>query len=158
MPGRTWKTRKRLQFQAISSGQQIILSLEERNYRLTLKAREALTHPELQGIDSGETDLIFVDMEELDFTMGMPYNRICARALEYGLHFCRPPDGPLLRLGYDDQPVGEHVVIGMPPLHLWGQPPLVFVVDHSYGRYLRTEEIHPKTMFWPGKQKFCFRQ
>jgi len=64
-----------------------------------------------------DLDLVVVSAVQLGFgERGAALGEIYARALAYGLELCPPEAGPILRLHYLAQPVGEFLHIAMQPV------------------------------------------
>ncbi len=64
-----------------------------------------------------DLDLVVVSVAELGFgPHGAPLRDIYARAGTFGLELCPAEVGPILRLNYLDQPLGEFVHVAMRPV------------------------------------------
>jgi hypothetical protein len=64
-----------------------------------------------------ELDLVVVSVADLGFgDQGAPLRDIHARALASGLELCPAETGPVLRLNYLDQPLGEFLHVAMRPV------------------------------------------
>lgn len=64
--------------------------------------------------------------------------------------------GPLLRLQYEDQPIGESLLIAMEPLRDMGENPSVFKVEnHDSKLWLNADKGDPH-FFWPGDSRWVF--
>jgi hypothetical protein len=63
-------------------------------------------------------DLVVVSVAQLGFPRDASRAAIFARAKELGLQLCPPEVGPLLRLQYVDQPIGELLRIAMEPVRM----------------------------------------
>jgi hypothetical protein len=63
-------------------------------------------------------DLVVVSVAQLGFSKEASRAEIFARAKELGLQLCPPEVGPILRLQYPEQPVGEFLRIAMEPVRM----------------------------------------
>jgi len=77
---------------------------------------------------------------------------VFAGAGRLNLDKCLPDDGPRLRIQYQDQPVGELLLMGMEPIADSDGYLYVFLVGlHGDGnRWLRTRLAHPGRVWGPG--------
>ncbi|MBU1032684.1 MAG: hypothetical protein ABII13_00400 [Patescibacteria group bacterium] len=89
-------------------------------------------------------DLVIVTTVELDSKNRVTFEKICRFAMEHGLKLCSPEVGPLLRLQYQDEPLGEWFMIAMEQITNLGRPPSVFRVGRNGGGlWLRSWCGHP---------------
>ncbi len=78
-----------------------------------------------------KTNLIARTVAELGFEDGAPYADVCKRGLERGYTLCQPEHGPQLRLQYNDQPMGEMLILAMDPLRDSVGQPCTFAVGNN---------------------------
>jgi hypothetical protein len=94
---------------------------------------EALARPTFT-LSAGRTDveLLAVSPAELGFhTETASLGQIYARAQQLGFELAAAEIGPLLRLQYFDQPIGEFLIIGMEPIETWKGEPVIFTVANG---------------------------
>jgi hypothetical protein len=63
-----------------------------------------------------EVELITVSAGELGFKKAAKRTQIYEEAISLGLELCPSDVGPLLRLHYTEQPMGERLLVGMDPI------------------------------------------
>jgi hypothetical protein len=69
---------------------------------------------------------------------------IYARAQQLGFRTSAAEIGPLLRLQYFDQPMGEFLIIGMEPIRTWaGEPVILNVANGGAGLILIGQDGSP---------------
>jgi hypothetical protein len=68
--------------------------------------------------DLRQIDLVLLSVAQLGFPREASRAVIFARAKELGLQLCPPEVGPLLRLQYIEQPIGEFLRIAMEPVSM----------------------------------------
>jgi hypothetical protein len=116
-----------------------------RNVRLARVTVTEMGCPEgatTRGLLGAEDD-IDSDGHSAPFTAG--------RGRELGLELCSPEVAPHLRLEYNDQPLGERLLIAMMPIHSSDGEPRIFVVEHKdQGRSLDTARARPDDIWQPG--------
>jgi hypothetical protein len=62
---------------------------------------------------------------------------VYARAQQLGFELAAAEVGPLLRLQYIDQPMGEFLIVGMEPIKTWsGEPVILNVANGGAGLVL----------------------
>ncbi len=87
-------------------------------------------------------DLFVVSVEELGYPDGEYQTAIYKRALERGFSLVPAEAGPQVRLQYMNQPRGERLLMGMPPIvaaHGYGN---IFVVGHGDNLFLDSRRSH----------------
>jgi hypothetical protein len=76
-----------------------------------------------------QVDLVPLSVSELGFgAEGASVADVYARAIRLGLDLCPAEVGPLLRLQYADQPLGEFLRIAMNPIATYGGQPVDFTL------------------------------
>ena len=84
-----------------------------------------------------EVDLVKIPAEVFGLPNNAPSSEVVPRAIKAGLELCPVDLGPKLRLGYDDQPVGEAILVGMHPISCSGQIGGFFTLVHDdHGLFL----------------------
>lgn len=96
-------------------------ALEAANMRMGTTADEILGRPSF-GLSKVpmELDLVILTGRDLGFQGHVALADIYRRATQLGFALCPPEAGPLLRLQYRNQPVGEFLHMAMPPVATWG--------------------------------------
>jgi hypothetical protein len=84
-----------------------------------------------------DVDLVVVSGAELGMPTESSLADVYARAQAHGLALAPAEVGPLLRLQYLDQPVGEFLHVGMTPINTWaGEPVILVLVNGGAGLIL----------------------
>jgi hypothetical protein len=79
-----------------------------------------------------DVDLVVVSVAELGFGPdGASLRDIYARASTFGLDLCPPEVGPILRLNYIDQPLGDFLHIAMRPVATYGGELIDFTLGNG---------------------------
>ncbi|HEY6702313.1 MAG TPA: hypothetical protein VI137_16160 [Pseudolabrys sp.] len=82
-------------------------------------------------------DLVVVSGAELGMPTESSLADVYARAQSHGLALAPAEVGPLLRLQYLDQSVGEFLHVGMTPINTWaGEPVILVLVNGGAGLIL----------------------
>jgi hypothetical protein len=76
-------------------------------------------------------DLVVLSAKDLGFTRSVSHAEIDRRAVQLGLELCPAEVGPLLRLAYLDQPVGEFLRIAMKPVATWSGTPVTLTLANG---------------------------
>jgi hypothetical protein len=76
-------------------------------------------------------DLVLATPKELGLVRETSLGDIYRRAIELGLELCPAEAGPLVRLAYPEQPVGEFLRIAMKPVATWGGTPVDLTVANG---------------------------
>jgi hypothetical protein len=101
-------------------------------------------------------DLVLVAAAELGFAGEASLADIHRRATQLGLELCPPEVGPLVRLAYPEQPVGEFLRVAMKPVATYrGTPVDLTVANGGTGPILIGGESRLDLMLAPGT-KFVF--
>jgi hypothetical protein len=101
-------------------------------------------------------DLVVLTPADLGFAHDASFANIERRATQLGLELCPAEVGPLLRLAYLEQPVGEFVRIAMKPVTTYsGLPMTLTVANGGTGPLLISGQSSPDLEFTP-KSKFVF--
>src|SRR3990172_6680400 len=104
--------------------------LEKAGFKISDLAKELLAKTTFKK----ETlDLEVISVAELGFPNGATKEQIYNRAEKRGLDLCPASVGPVLRMEYKDQPVGEWFSIGMKPIVASGGRLRVFRVECDGG-------------------------
>ena len=100
--------------------------------------------------DRRPIDLVVLSVAQLGFPREASRAAIFARAQELGLQLCPPEVGPLLRLQYAEQPIGEFVRIAMEPLRMAnGELDDMIVGNGGAGQLLIGAAVRPdQTLSW----------
>lgn len=89
-------------------------------------------------------DLVILSVKELGFPDGATTREIYEKAQELGLKLVPAEVGPQLRLQYEDQPMGEYLLVGSEPLAASSGFLIVFnVLRNDRGRWLGTLDGNP---------------
>lgn len=103
-----------------------------------------------------EVDLVVMSVRDLGFKCKMPYDKICAKAQQFGLDRCSPEVGPQLRLQYFDLQFGERLTIAMEAIHNSYGHRCLFSVGHDedlpWLRTNRGDDFHK----WDLNNQFVF--
>jgi hypothetical protein len=93
-------------------------------------AEEILARPAFtMSTTKMDVDLVVVSAAELGVqTETTSLADVYARAHKVGLMIAPAEVGPLLRLLYLDQPIGEFLHVGMNPINTWMGDPVIFVL------------------------------
>ena len=104
-----------------------------------------------------DVDLVVVSMAELGFDLdGASLRDIYARANTFGLELCPPEVGPILRLNYLDQPLGEFLHIAMRPVATYDGELVDFTLGNGGGALLLIGgDAHPDVVL-TGGVRFVF--
>lgn len=101
-------------------------------------------------------DLIVLTPADLGFAKGATLADVERRATQLGFELCPAEVGPLLRLAYLDQSLGEFLRIAMKPIVTWdGTPVDLTVANGGTGPLLIGGESRPDLTFTSGV-KFVF--
>jgi hypothetical protein len=93
-------------------------------------------------------ELIRVTMEDLGLKMGSIF-QILDRGRELGLELCPALTGPLLRLEYSDQPLGEWLRIATSPMEGLDGAMFIFSVDRTFqGSWLGVSPATAQYSYW----------
>jgi hypothetical protein len=96
-------------------------------------------------------DLVVVTLADLGFARETPLADIYRQAMQHGLQLCPAEVGPLLRLAYAEQPIGEFLRIAMQPITTWrGMPVDLTVANGAEGLLLIGGESRDDLMLAPG--------
>jgi hypothetical protein len=99
-------------------------ALDAARVRVGDRADEALGRPAFAFSTTPVTlDLIVLTPADLGFANGATLADVERRATQLGFELCPAEVGPLLRLAYLDQPIGEFLRIAMKPVATWGGGP-----------------------------------
>lgn len=79
-------------------------------------AADILGKSSLGELGQSNQEFVRVKVSDLGFTESTALRDILAAGQKQGLKLCLPEDGPAIRLGYPDQPMGEVVWLAMEPV------------------------------------------
>jgi hypothetical protein len=103
-------------------------------------------------------NLVILSVKDLGFPQGATRQQIYDRAQELGLEIVPQEAGPQFRLQYEDQPMGEYLLIGSEPLADSSGDPRVFSVTHDHnGRWFGSDDGGPG-IHWSGDRRWVFRR
>src|SRR5262245_15852623 len=104
-----------------------------------------------------ELDLVVLSVADLGFTkQGAPLRDIYSRALALGLEMCPAEVGPVLRLNYLNQPVGEFLHVAMRPVARYsGELVDLTLANGGAGLLLVGSDARPEVVL-PGAARFVF--
>ena len=132
-----------------TSREEVIAGLRLRHYRLSDLAMELVRKMRLARVPT-KLDLVKVTGADLGFNeSGATTEEIFARANERGLGLCPAEVGPALRDQYSDQPMDEHLRIGMEPIDSDGSPRVFSVRRGEDGRWLHTDDVYSAPSWFP---------
>ncbi|MBI4262019.1 hypothetical protein HY624_00660 [Candidatus Uhrbacteria bacterium] len=121
--------------------------------RFMLRSKEFITSK-----TPDHCDLVVLTVSDLGFPNGATLETIYKRADELGLDLCPAEVGPQYRLAHPDQPMGDHIRIGMKPIAQPDGVPDVFGVESgAHFLWLRGYWAGP-TFQWDGHYRFVFRR
>jgi hypothetical protein len=81
---------------------------------------------------TADIDLVVISVADLGFGPdGASLRDIYARAGTFGLELCPPEAGPILRLNYLDQPLGEFLHVAMRPVATYGGELVDFTLGNA---------------------------
>ena len=131
------------------------LSKSADEYRQAIKAKgnrisdwgnDILGKPDFKtATEEREVDLVVASNAELGYPDGATVKQTFDRAMELGLELCPNEVGPALRKQYQDQPMGEWILIAMEPITGSDGRLRVFYVGHGgYGRWLSADWAIPE--------------
>jgi hypothetical protein len=123
-------------------------ALEAARMRLGDSADEILGRPAFPySRIQTDLDLVMLTPGDLGFTGSAPIADVYRRATQLGLELCPAEAGPLLRLAYPDQPVGEFLRVAMEPIATWeGEPIDLTIANGGAGLLLIGGESRPDVM------------
>jgi hypothetical protein len=132
-------------------------ALDAARVRVGDRADEALGRPAFAFSTTPVTvDLIVLTPADLGFANGATLADVERRATQLGFELCPAEVGPLLRLAYLDQPIGEFLRVAMKPVATWGGTPVdLTVANGGTGPLLIGGESRPDLIFTSGV-KFVF--
>ena len=134
---------------------EVIAGLSARDYSMSFWALELFRRMPFARVAT-RLNLAKVTSFDLGFKGSATTEEIFARAHERGFGFCPAEVGPALREQYSDQPMDEHLRIGMEPIDVFGDNPRVFSVSHDGGGcWLGTDLARP-ACFWDSKHSWIF--
>lgn len=154
---------KRIRQEKIEIGgktaKQLISEMEAAGINISNHAKDILKNREFNtGKNSEEETLIYLTVADLGFTGGATTDRIYERARELGLELCPAEVGPHYRLKYQDQPMGEWILVGMKQISGSSGDPSVFALARDgVGLWLVDFWAWPGDGWLP-RREFVFRK
>jgi hypothetical protein len=107
--------------------------------------------------DQVTVPIAVVSVAELGFTKGATRSEVYRAAHERGLQLCPAEVGPLLRLQYAEQPVGEWLQIAMEPMKMLDGAQLIFRLGHTRAGSFLTIMESGDVVLWLPKDQFVFQ-
>ena len=107
-----------------------------------------------------EIDLVKVSVRDLTGKESATCKEIYDVALspKFGLALCEPEDAPYLRVGYQEQPAGEILYMGMEPIVSGGCHFLFYASRLGDVRWLYASNVGRAGDVWLGSYVFVFRR
>jgi hypothetical protein len=103
-----------------------------------------------------DVSLVVLTLADLGFEKAAPLAQIYRRAAQLGLELCPAEVGPLLRLQYVNQPLGEFLRVAMRPIATYGGEPVdLTLANAGTGLLLIGGESKPDLMLQAGA-RFVF--
>jgi hypothetical protein len=153
-----WETWKTITIGELKSVKTCIKNLEKVGVEVSRWAGNFLGNVEFSR-EKRKLELIRLSVAELGFPKGAKLKDIYARAKEQGLDLCSAETGPALRLAYQDQPVGEWILIAMEPVLDSDGGLAIFRVDRDTGDlWLHARCGNPDDVWGPGDQFLFLRR
>jgi hypothetical protein len=121
------------------TAKELTKELKDNGFEISDYAKdEMMENKEFKPLKKAEKlDLVILSVNDLGFPSGATRQEIYEKAQELGLKIVPAEVGPQLRLQYEDQPMGEYLIIGSEPLAASSGNLSVFNVDHrDSGRWL----------------------
>jgi len=101
----------------IRTGEDALIALRAQHIRLGKWALAIMQHPSFKGkLDVAPVELVQITTASLGYPDGGFLKQIYARARDLGLDLCPCTVGCELRLEYDNQPLGEELLVAMEPI------------------------------------------
>lgn len=122
-----WRTVKIGTYKSV---ERLANTLTANGFRISDGAATILERMTLAPIET-EIELVQVTAHELGFNQPTRRDALYARAKELGLGIVPAEAGPQLRLRYADQPMGNWMLMAMPPVACSDGPPLLLRVAHD---------------------------
>lgn len=122
-------------------------------YRIRLQKKESTV------------DLVLLSIADLGLGAEAEYQAVCDRAFAMGLKLCPRELGPALRVAYQDQPIGERLIIAMRAVWvttggmlvgLRSDPHVFEIGRDKMGKWLSADDVGYYGL-WKSKQ-FVFRK
>jgi len=102
-----------------------------------------------------DVDLVVVSGAELGMPTESSLADVYARAQSHGLALAPAEVGPLLRLQYLDQSVGEFLHVGMTPINTWAGEPVILVLVNGEQDLSSSAQRAVPTQKYPRRPAFC---
>jgi hypothetical protein len=103
-----------------------------------------------------DVSLVVLTLADLGFEKAAPVEQVYRRAAQLGLELCPAEVGPLLRLQYVNQPLGEFLRVAMQPIATYGGEPVdLTLANAGTGLLLIGGEAKPDLMLQAGA-RFVF--
>src|SRR6476620_5208962 len=127
-------------------------------FRLGESADEILGRPAFQyAKERAQLDLTVVSVWDLGFDgEGTSVREIYARALRVGIELCPAEAGPILRLNYLDQPIGEFLNIAMRPIPRYDGELIALAVGNGGAGLLLIGGDGEPGLVLAGRNRFVF--
>lgn len=99
------------------SAKELIKEIEEKGYKMSDWAKQMMDNKEFKlAKKEQKLDLVVLSVAGLGFPQSATRAEIYEQAQKLGFEIVPPEVGPQLRLQYEDQPLGESLLIGSEPL------------------------------------------
>lgn len=108
-------------------------------------------------VPDSDVEFVKVSNAELGYPNGCTVEQAFEAAAKFGLELCCPEDGPLARIAYKDQPMGDWRLMAMKPIADSNGYPKIFGLKHNYlGLWLCCDK-YPSN-FCNGNIQWVFRR
>lgn len=133
-------------------------AIEAKGNRLTDWARQILTKTPVAS-SREELELVLVTGAQLGFDKAATRAQIYERAAAFGLVPCPAEVGLALREQYQEQPLGEWILVAMEPIEVSDRYPVVFGVERDDGgRWLNASSGNAVNEWDPGNRWVFLRR
>jgi hypothetical protein len=130
--------------------------LNEKGNRIDDWAKKMMESKDFMPAKKAEKlDLVVLSVANLGFSSGATRQQIYDKAQELGLEIVPAEVGPQLRLQYEDQPMGEYLLVGSEPLAVSGNLNVFDVYHYDNGRWLDHNSGHPD-LHWNSNYRWVF--
>lgn len=133
-------------------------ALSASGYQLDGHIEQMLDSPDFVTLSQPvPVNLVRLKVIDLGFDISATTDQLYGRAKKIGLELCPAEIGPWYRLQTPDQPTGQYVYVGMPPIADADTKPRVFYAGHDHGsRSLGGGLAYPDAK-WSSGSRFLFR-
>ncbi len=86
-------------------------------------------------------DFVTLTVAELGYRKGAQWTTAFRAGVRFGFELCPATAAPVVRYGYEHQPLGEKIIVAMPSIQYKGEEGHIFYLEHdSNGKHLRIEQ------------------